>query len=60
MSSAAKTSVGIGPFKISGQMDYSEKEDHVKSLVQSNSITIETPQIIGFISSVVKMSPKNE
>ena len=52
--------VGIGPFKISGKSSFGDqKEDHAYE-ADSKSITIDNPQIIGFISSVVPLCPQNE
>lgn len=56
----ADTSIGVGPFKIKGHVETGESTENVEANCDQASITIATPQIIGYISSIVKMSPKNE
>lgn len=56
----ANTSIGVGPFKAKGHVESNEKEENVEANCDKSSITIVTPQVIGYISSIVKMSPKNE
>ena len=54
------TSVGIGPFRLKGHTEFGNHSEEVKSDVSNNSITITTPQILGYISSVVPFSPNHE
>lgn len=56
----ADTSIGVGPFKVKGHVESGKHEENVEANCDQASITIATPQIIGYISSIVKMSPKNE
>lgn len=56
----AATSVRIGPFKAKGHTEHSKNKEVIKSDIDESEVTIESPQIIGFISSIVKRSPKNE
>lgn len=56
----ADTSIGVGPFKVKGHVESGKHEGNVEANCDQASITIATPQIIGYISSIVKMSPKNE
>lgn len=56
----ADTSIGIGPFKIKGHVEHHNEEENIQVDCDKTSITVSTPQIIGYISSVVKLSPKNE
>lgn len=53
-------SVGIGPFKVNGHTQFGKESHKLDTEVNESSITIKTPQIIGFISSVVPFAPKNE
>lgn len=56
----AETSIGIGPFKIKGSVENHSGDENIQTECGESSITVKTPQIIGYISSVVKFSPKNE
>lgn len=56
----AGASIGVGPFNVKGNFELKENKNNVDSSCDDSSITITTPQIIGYISSIVKMSPKNE
>lgn len=56
----ADTSIGVGPFKVKGHVESGKHEENVEANCDQASITIATPQIIGYISSIVKVSPKNE
>lgn len=56
----AKTNIGIGPFKLKGHTEFGNQSEEIKSNVSQNSITITTPQILGYISSVVPFSPSHE
>lgn len=53
-------SVGIGPFKVNGHTQFGKESHKLDTEANESSITIRTPQIIGFISSVVPLAPKNE
>lgn len=56
----AETSIGIGPFKIKGHVEHRTEDENIQTECDKSSITVSTPQIIGYISSVVKLSPKDE